>query len=143
KTKRSFGAVGLFLSKSSLRHISRYFYFRIKPITFGAAEACGPDMVEKPITFGAAEACGPDMVEKPTTFGAAEACGPNVVEKPITMGMPQAFCSCFKAGIGLGGGACELSERGTNMCMKNRIQWRVRRRVGGCMSKSESCGHSQ
>ncbi|MEK3838059.1 MULTISPECIES: hypothetical protein [unclassified Paenibacillus] len=108
-----------------------------KPTTFSAAEACGPNVVEKPTTFGAAETCGPDVVEKPATIGAAEACGPDMVEKPITMGMPQAFCSCFMVGIGLGGGLCELSGRETNMCMKNRIQWRVRRRVGGCMSKSE------
>ena len=46
KTKRSLGAVGLFLSKSSLRRIFRYFYFRIKPTTFVAAEVRGMDVLD-------------------------------------------------------------------------------------------------
>ncbi|MFD2409418.1 hypothetical protein, partial [Paenibacillus rhizoplanae] len=61
KTKRYFGAVGLFLSKSSLRRIFRYFYFRIKPNTLAGAKARGPNIGEKPNTLVRAEARGPNI----------------------------------------------------------------------------------
>ncbi|MEK4518628.1 hypothetical protein NSS64_25400 [Paenibacillus sp. FSL H8-0122] len=32
-----------------------------------------PDRVEKPTTFGAAEACGPNVIEKPITMGMPQA----------------------------------------------------------------------